>query len=74
MLHSVILANYNGSKYLAETIQSVLEQESADYEFILVDDGSTDSSLEIMREYERIHPNRRNVLVHETNRGQGAGF
>ena len=44
---SVIMPVYNGEQYLNYSIQSVLNQTYKDYELILVDDGSTDHSLEI---------------------------
>lgn len=44
---------YNASRYLREAVESVLGQTFADFEFIAVDDGSTDDSLAILREYER---------------------
>ena len=48
---SVITACYNGSLYLDESIQSILQQTFNNFEFILIDDGSTDSSADIMRKY-----------------------
>ena len=42
---SVIMPVYNSEKYLRESIQSVLEQTYANFELILVNDESTDSSL-----------------------------
>lgn len=50
-LVSVIIPVYNAQKYLADTLNSVLKQSIADYEVILVNDGSQDSSLEICRFY-----------------------
>lgn len=53
---SVILAVYNGAPTLREAIDSVLAQTFTDYEFIVVDDASTDHSAEIIRSYgSRIH-------------------
>ena len=49
---SIILPNYNGEKYLKKTIQSVLNQTFTDYEFIIVDDASTDNSRQIIEQFE----------------------
>ena len=48
---SVLMANYNGERFLASAIVSVLEQSYRDFEFIVVDDGSTDSSSAILRSF-----------------------
>lgn len=48
---SVVMSVYNGERWLKEAIESVLCQTFADFEFIIVDDGSTDQSPEIIREY-----------------------
>ena len=48
---SVIIPVYNGTLYLRETIESVLRQPCKDFEIILLDDGSTDTSLNICRQY-----------------------
>lgn len=49
---SIIIPVYNGSLYLRETIESVLCQPCNDFELLLMDDGSTDGSLEICYSYE----------------------
>ncbi len=48
---SVIIPVYNVEKYLRECLDSVVNQTLKEIEIICVDDGSTDSSLEILKEY-----------------------
>ena len=48
---SVIMPNYNAWKYISEAIQSVLNQTFGDFEFIIIDDCSTDNSWEIIQEF-----------------------
>ncbi|WP_315791078.1 glycosyltransferase family 2 protein [Fischerella sp. JS2] len=50
---SVVMSVYNGEQYLQESIESVLNQTFTDFEFIIIDDGSVDSSWEILTRYAR---------------------
>lgn len=50
---SVVMSVYNGEKYLRDSVESILNQTLEDFEFIIVDDGSADSSFKIMEEYAR---------------------
>ena len=52
-LISVVVGAYNAHKYIDEMVRSILGQTFADFEFIVVDDGSTDDTLEILRGHER---------------------
>jgi glycosyltransferase involved in cell wall biosynthesis len=66
-LVSVVMPVYNGETYLREAADSILGQTFADFEFIIVDDASTDSSVEIVRAYAdpriRLVRNDRNLGV-----------
>jgi len=52
-LISVIVPIYNGEKFLSQTIQSVIHQTYANWELILVDDGSTDKTPSIIKKFEQ---------------------
>jgi len=68
------MANYNGEKFLAEAIQSVVDQRFDDFEFIIVDDGSTDSSPAIVEDFARRYPAIIRTLLKRENEGQGESF
>jgi len=50
---SVLLPVYNGARFLNEAVQSILDQTFRDFELLAVDDGSSDDSLAILRNFER---------------------
>ncbi|MDE6845125.1 MAG: glycosyltransferase [Lachnospiraceae bacterium] len=54
---STIIPVYNAEKYIARCLDSILNQGIESHEIICVDDGSTDHSLEILRNYEKAHEN-----------------
>lgn len=64
---SVLMPVYNGEKYLAEAIESILNQSFDDFEFIIIDDGSTDGTAAILAKYER--KDARICIHHQTNQG-----
>ncbi len=66
-LISVILPVYNGVPYLDEAIKSILRQTYSNFEFIIIDDGSTDSSIEIINKYKSIDD--RIKVISRENRG-----
>src|SRR5688500_15808321 len=48
---SCVMTVFNTERYLREAVESILAQTLADFEFIIIDDGSTDASPQILREY-----------------------
>ena len=59
----IVIPVYNKAEYVAETIQSALAQDFDNYEVIIVDDGSTDNSLEIIQEAIKHNPNNVTVRI-----------
>ncbi|MDR2979035.1 MAG: glycosyltransferase [Bacteroidales bacterium] len=64
---SVIVPVYNVEKYLRRCIESILNQKFTDFELLLIDDGSTDSSGDLCDEYAR--KDQRIIVFHTENRG-----
>ena len=62
---SVVIPLYNGQRYIAETLQSVLAQTFSDIEVLIIDDGSTDQSIPICKRF----TDQRIRYFHQSNRG-----
>jgi len=67
-LVSVIIPNYNHARYLDQRIQSVLNQTYQNFEVIILDDKSTDNSLEVIAKY-KDNPHVSQIVVNEQNSG-----
>src|SRR5688572_25142970 len=63
---TVLMPVYNAEKYLKEAIDSILQQTLTDFEFLIIDDGSTDASVRIIRSYA---DSRIRLVQNETNAG-----
>lgn len=62
---SVVMSVYNGAQYLDSAIRSILAQSFKDFEFIIVNDGSTDNSLAIINSY----IDKRITIINQDNKG-----
>jgi glycosyltransferase involved in cell wall biosynthesis len=65
---SMVIPNYNHARYLPRVLASIYSQGVLPREVVVVDDASTDSSLQVLEEQSRRHPTLR-VVRNETNRG-----
>lgn len=63
---SVLMPVYNGERYLREAIESILSQSLTDFEFLIINDGSTDNSIDIINSYS---DHRIRLVQNETNLG-----
>jgi glycosyltransferase involved in cell wall biosynthesis len=70
LLISVIVPVYNVEQYLEECLESIIAADIIEAEFILIDDGSTDGSNQILKEYQLKDP--RIKLIEQDNAGNGA--
>ena len=66
---SVIVPIYNAEKYLTSCLNSILRQDCGEMEIICVNDGSTDSSLDILAEYSKLY--KEIVIYNKKNTGYG---
>lgn len=64
---SVVMPVWNGERYLREAVDSILAQTFTDFEFLVIDDGSTDSTPEIVEEY--MHRDKRVRLIRLPHEG-----
>ena len=69
---SVIIPVYEGESTIEETLRSVTSQSFTDYEIVLVNDGSTDTTGSLLRSFKKAHPQRDITLIEQDNRGLGA--
>lgn len=69
LLFSILIANYNNGRYLMDAVESIRQQTYANWEIVLVDDGSTDNSEELYAELEK--DERIHIYRNEQNMGCG---
>ena len=64
-LISVLLCTYNDEKYIYKAVKSILDQTFEDFEFIIINDGSTDKTLDILKQFD----DKRLILIDKPNTG-----
>ena len=67
---SIVTACYNSEKTIEKTIKSVIEQDYPNIEYILIDGGSTDNTMKIVKKYEKVF----SVIVSQSDKGVADGF
>jgi glycosyltransferase involved in cell wall biosynthesis len=74
---SVVMSVFNGERFLAEAVESILRQDYQEFEFIIIDDGSTDGSIAMLDSYQivdariKVYHEKHTGLVGSLNRGCG---
>src|SRR5437868_6158896 len=71
---SIVVPFFNAQRFLRDTVESVLSQTFEDWELLLIDDGSTDHSCDIARQYAADFPDRVSYLEHAGHANQGTAF
>ncbi|HAA11323.1 MAG TPA: hypothetical protein DCE41_06315 [Cytophagales bacterium] len=68
-MFSICIPNYNYEKYLGETLDTIFAQTDKEFEVVLADNQSTDSSVAIMEDYAKRYPNQVRFKINATNLG-----
>lgn len=69
---SIIIPCYNQGHFISETIESVLNQNYKNWELIVVNDGSSDNTSEIINQFKKKNPEKHISLIEQTNQGLSA--
>ncbi|MEQ8575868.1 MAG: glycosyltransferase family A protein, partial [Fulvivirga sp.] len=65
-LITIYITNYNYGKFIEQSIESVLNQTLQDFELLIIDDGSTDNSKEVIEKYRQ---NEQINIIYQKNKG-----
>ena len=66
---TVIIATYNGERYIGEQLNSIINQSVSDFEILVGDDCSTDGTVEILKEYQSKYPDIIHPIFNNPNMG-----
>ncbi len=71
---SVYISSYNHARFLPQTIDSVLSQSFQDFELLILDDGSTDNSHEVLSDYQQRYPDKIRYFWHDGHANRGISY
>lgn len=71
---AIVMATYNGEKYVGEQIESILDSSYQDFELFIYDDGSKDDTMSVLRAYEQKNPDKIHVFQNPANMGVTRNF
>ena len=71
---AILMATYNGEKYIREQLESILHQSNQEWELFIHDDGSADRTVEIISKYAEANPQRIHVVEGEASGGAKKNF
>ena len=66
---SVCVTSYNQKEYIGQCLDGLLNQKEVDFKIIIGDDCSTDGSIQILRRYEELYPDKIDLIINEKNLG-----
>lgn len=69
----IILCTYNGEKYIASQIESILNQTDKNWHLIISDDASVDGTVDILRHYRDLHPDKIELIIRKNGFGSACG-
>ena len=69
---SIILPSYNHKKFLKQRLDSIVNQSFTDWELIIIDDCSTDGSIEVLTDFVKLYKDKvKHFILNESNSGSG---
>ncbi len=71
---NIIMSTYNGARYIAQQIDSILDSGYTDWSLFITDDVSQDDTVEIIEQYVALYPERITLYRNTTNKGAGKNF
>jgi glycosyltransferase involved in cell wall biosynthesis len=71
---NIIMCTYNGGKYIEEQLQSIVDNTENDWKIFVFDDQSTDNTLEIIYQFEKIYPDKITVNINNIRKGAIVNF